>query len=288
VSTLAQLLAAARTRLAEAGIEQPGREAALLLGHLLGMSEAAVLAHRSETAPPETVARYSAKVARRAAGAPFAYVSGSREFWGRRFRVDERVLVPRPETEHLVEIALALALPRQARVLDVGTGSGCLAVTLAAERPGWRLLACDVSPAALAVARRNAAEHGVAERIAFFACDLVTAVRAESIALLVANLPYVDPAAPLDDGVRLHEPPGALFAADRGLALLARLLDEARALPSDARLVLEIGSDQAGPLLERAARTGAWDPAEIRHDLAGHARVVVFRRAHLRTAPHSS
>ena len=156
-STVQGLLVEARRRLAAAPFAPPAREAGLLLAHALGVSEAQVLARHDEDVPAAAADRFLALLERRLAGEPFAYLTGEREFYGRGFRVDRRVLIPRPETEHLVEAALALPLPPGPRILDLGTGSGCLAVTLAAELPAATVVATDLSLAALAVARANAA-----------------------------------------------------------------------------------------------------------------------------------
>src|SRR5262249_44965248 len=146
-----ELLREGRRRLAAGAFAAP-REAALLLGAVLGLTEAQAMARDDQAVPPAAAARFEALLERRPAGEPVAYRLGSREFYGRRFAVDPRVLIPRPETEHVVEAALALALPPAPRILDVGTGSGCLAVTLALELPGAFAAAGDLSPGALAVA----------------------------------------------------------------------------------------------------------------------------------------
>jgi release factor glutamine methyltransferase len=274
------LLETARRRLAEAGVERPAREAALLLRTLLGMSDAALLAHDREAVPAAVAARFAERIARRAAGVPAAYLLGEREFYGRPFEVDDRVLVPRPETERLVEIALALPLPERARVIDVGCGSGCLAVTLAAERPEWRLVASDLSPAALAVARRNALRHGVAERVAFVATDLLAALRAPVFDLVVANPPYVaaEERAGAAAEVARHEPHAALFAGEEGLALSRRLLGELAALRPGAWFACEHGAGQRHALAAFAERAGGWRLHSAHDDLAGHDRDLVWQR----------
>src|SRR5262249_43661580 len=150
---------------------------------------------------------------------------GEREFYGRRFAVDRRVLIPRPETEHVVEAALGLPLPTAPRILDVGTGSGCLAATLALELRGARAVACDLSPGALAVAAGNARRHGVAGRVAAVGSDLGAGLDLARFDLVVSNPPYVDPAElpGLSPEVRGFEPRVALVSPGRGVAVLARL-----------------------------------------------------------------
>jgi len=280
VVTIRELLAEGRRELARPGIEAPGREANLLLKHLLGMTEAALLAHDRRPVPSAQVERFRSWVHDRRRGAPAAYLLGEREFWGRSFAVDRRVLIPRPESEHLVELALALALTSRARVLDVGTGSGCLAVTLAAERPDWRVVASDVSPAALAVARANARRHGVAARLSWLAADLAAAVELGAFDLVLSNPPYVAPddAPGLAAEIRDHEPPLALFAGDGGTAVARRLLAAARALAPGAALALEVGSGQAERLRSTVAAEGGWELITTCRDLAGVERALLWRR----------
>src|ERR1700674_5912187 len=234
---LGDLLRDRRRRLGVTAFAPP-REAALLLGAVLGLSEAQVMARDDQPVPPAAAARFEALLARRLGGEPVAYLLGEREFYRRSFAVDERVLIPRPETEHLVEAALTLALPPAPRILDVGTGSGCLAVTLALELTGARVVAADLSPAALAVAAGNARRHGVAGRVAAAASDLIAAFDLSRFDLVVSNPPYVDPgdAPALSPEVCNFEPHLALFSPDSGDAVLARLIREcARPAPRTPR-----------------------------------------------------
>ncbi len=281
MGTLRELQQQGRSALAGRGIDSPGREAARLLGALTGLSETALLAADDRPAEPETEQRYRILVARRAGGEPMAYLVGQREFFGRLFRVDRRVLIPRPETEHLVEIALALALPERARVLDVGTGSGAIAVSLAVERPDWRLVATDRSPGALAVARANAERHGVGARIRTLAADLAAGLDLAGFDLLISNPPYVDPdeLAGLPRDVRDWEPVAALVSPGGGTRVAERLLAEALALGPGAYVALEHGASQRAELCAAARRLGGYELVEARTDLAGLARDVVFRRA---------
>ncbi len=276
------LLSRARARLAAAPFRPSTREAALLLGHVLGLSEAQVLARGEALVPAPARQRFAALLERRLGGEPVAYLTGEREFYGRPFRVDRRVLIPRPETEHLVEAALALPLPAAPRLLDVGTGSGCLALTLALELPAARVVATDVSPGALAVAAGNRARHGLERRVDLVAADLAAGLRLDRFDLLVSNPPYVDrrDAPRLSPEVTGFEPGAALFAADGGLATLTALLAAAGAgLRPGVPLLLEIGRGQLAAV-EHAASASRLHFAGVHADYAGIPRIV-----HLETRP---
>lgn len=272
----------ARRRLARTSFAPSLREAALLLGHVLGWNEARVLARGDQTVEPEAARRFAALLERRLTGEPVAYLLEEREFYGRPFHVDRRVLVPRPETEHLVEAALALPLPDAPRLLDVGTGSGCLAITLALEIPTARVVATDLSPAALAVAARNRRRHGLDRRLHLLAADLWTPLDLGSFDAVVSNPPYVDRAvAPeLSPEVVEHEPGLALFAAEGGLAVLHRMLRLAAGpdgLAPGAHLLLEVGHDQAAAV-EKGATARGLNWIQTRRDYAGIARTIHLRR----------
>lgn len=255
------------------------REAALLLATLLGWSEARLRARTDEKAPPAIAEAFRALLTRRAKGEPVAYLFGRREFFGREFAVDPRVLVPRPETEHLIEKALALDLPEGPKIVDVGTGSGAIAVTLAAELPQAKLLATDLSLGALQVAQQNARRHGVAKRIRLVQTDLLAGVHLEHIDLLVSNPPYIDPAvaAELSIEVRNFEPHLALFSPQEGKEAISRLLEKARGLRPGTPLLLEIGYDQADFVAEEAKRLGL-ELVEITNDYAGLPRNALLQR----------
>ncbi len=228
-------------------------------------------AHGSEPVPAEVRRRVSAWVRRRRKGEPWAYILGWSRFRDRRFKVTRATLIPRPETELLVDAALEVGRRLQVeRCVDVGTGSGIIAVSLALETD-WRVSASELSPDALAVARENAATLGAV--IAFHEGSLLGPVP-EPLGLVVANLPYVD----LADQATLQrelafEPASALFAPDRGLALSEALLAQARARQAPACL-LEIGAGQGGELCRRALGLG-WSKVMIHQDFAGHDRILV-------------
>lgn len=271
------LLADARAAFAQAPHRPPPREAALLLGYVLGWREAQVLARDDEPISAPAAAAFRALVARRAAGEPVAYLTGEREFYGRTFRVDRRVLIPRPETEHLIEIALDLPLPAAPAILDLGTGSGCIAVTLALELPGARVVATDRALGALAVAAANAARLNAAG-VRLAGSDLDAALRLEAFDLVVSNPPYIgrEEAAEMSPEVRDFEPEIALFSPGGSDTILRRLLAAGARLRSGAFLVLEMGHRQAPGL--RDAMAPDLLLREVRPDLAGIPRVLVLER----------
>ncbi len=265
--SVGDLVAQTRQRLRAAPFEISPREASLLLRHVLGWSESRVLAYPESLVDEEARRRLDELVERRLKGEPVAHLFGEKEFWGRDFLVDRRVLTPRPETEHLIEAALELNLPPSPRILDLCTGSGCIAVTLALEIDGARVVASDLSLDALDVARANAARHEAA--VSFVAADLCEALRLDVFDLVVSNPPYVDPAADLSPEVRDFDPSLALFAENRGRAIIERLLEESAAMRPGVTLLMEIGYDQGDWLAGRC---------EIRRDYAGLPRLAILRR----------
>ena len=270
------LLDAGQEHLAGA-VEQPRREAALLLGEVLRLSEAQLYARADDDVPEPAAVSYGQLIRRRADRIPVAYLLGRREFHGRSFAVDPRVLIPRPETEHLVEAALN-CIDDGDRVLDVGTGSGCIAVTLALERPGSRIVGTDLSPGALAVAAANCRKHGVGDRVRLVRADLLSALRPGAFDIVVSNPPYIDVGEwpSLMPEVRDHEPPEALFAGD-GLDFYRRLFAAAGFLLAGQRLLLEIGEGQLDAVRELAEGSG-FDVEWVVADLAGIPRVLTMRR----------
>ena len=269
------LLDAGQEHLAGA-VEQPRREAALLLGEVLRLSEAQLYARADDDVPEPAAVSYGQLIRRRADRIPVAYLLGRREFHGRSFAVDPRVLIPRPETEHLVEAALN-CIDDGALVLDVGTGSGCIAVTLALERPGSRIVATDLSPGALAVAAANCRKHGVADRVRLVRADLLSALRPGAFDVVVSNPPYIDVGEwpSLMPEVRDHEPPEALFAGD-GLDFYRRFFAAGGFLDAGQRLLLEIGKGQLDAVRELAEGSG-FDVEWMVADLAGIPRVLTLR-----------
>jgi release factor glutamine methyltransferase len=240
-----------------------------------------LLANRNHALLRGAEKRFLEFIARRLAGEPIQYILGEAEFYGLPFCVTREVLIPRPETEHLVEKALQLSARfSEPRIIDIGTGSGAIAVALGAHLPNASITATDVSAAALAVAQRNAERNAVADRIRFFAGDLVAPVTGERFDLVVSNPPYVseNDRTSLAVEVRDYEPPAALFAGADGLAVYRRLIPAAfSALVSGGFVVLEIGHGQQaaiGALLEASGFT----EIEFAADLQGIPRVAVAKR----------
>jgi release factor glutamine methyltransferase len=277
--TVGQLLAEARPRLAATSFGASTREALLLLGHVLGLSEAQVIAREDAEVPAAAERRFRELLERRLTGEPIAYLTGEREFWGRMFHVDHRVLIPRPETEHVVETALAERLPASPLILDVGTGSGCLAVTLALEIPGSRVVATDLSSGALEVAAGNARRLGAAERVFLVRTDLAAGLDLSRFDLVVSNPPYVDRSEipEISPEVCNFEPHLALFPPGSGDAVLGRLFGQCAALRSGIALVVEIGRGQVDVARRHAGAAGL-DLAGVREDYSGIPRVLVLRR----------
>jgi release factor glutamine methyltransferase len=276
---LGEALHAARVRLSEHS-PSAGLDAQLLMAEVLGESRAHVLAHRERVLTPEQTAQFEAWVARRAHGEPMAYLLGRQAFYDRDLFVSPAVLIPRPETEELLE--RALNSPQAQRpacaAVDVGTGSGALAVTFAALRPDARVYATDLSPEALAVAQRNATHHHAA--VTFYQGDLLTPLLAHghTVDVLMANLPYIDSAVVPTLEVSRHEPHLALDGGEDGLDLVRRLLAQAPAvLRPQALILLEIGYDQGerARVLAQAAFPSA--SVAVIPDLAGHDRIVEVR-----------
>ena len=288
--------------------------AELLLMHALERDRAWMYGHPEESLDPAAAEKFRALIARRAAGEPVQYLTGKQEFWGLEFEVTPAVLIPRPETEHVMEVALArlgergikihmdTGAPRETlRVADVGTGSGCLAVALAWELPHAEVVATDISEPALEVARRNAARHGVAERVHFLQRDLLTGlaqtdpsgvVARHAMAastqnrplfdLIVSNPPYIarNEAEQLQREVRDHEPHAALFGGPTGTEMYQRLIDQARdQLRDRGILVLELGHDSAERVRGMFDAQPAWTKVAITMDLAGIPRVLAAERA---------
>jgi release factor glutamine methyltransferase len=272
--SVGEALAAATDALAAAGCETPRLDSELLLAAASGWDRAALAADPDAGVEPAAARRFGEMVRRRVRREPVAYILGRKGFRRIELAVDRRVLIPRPETELLVEVALEL---RPGRVLDVGTGSGAVALAVADELPEAKIVATDTSAPALDLARENAARLGLAERVAFEQASLPAG--GGEFDLLVANLPYVSEAEyrMLQPEISRYEPREAVVAGPTGLEAIQGLLGDLAAGAVEARvLALEVGAGQAGPVAELIAREG-YRSAEARRDLAGVERVVVGR-----------
>jgi len=264
----------------QSGGDATAWDARLLLAHALGRRNPLALDVR-EALDPAAEGRFRELWDRRLAGVPVQHLVGEWDFFGRAFRVDERGLVPRPETETLVAVALREA-PDARYILDAGTGSGILALTLLLERPAATAVALDASLAALALARSNAGRHGLAARIELLASDWLSPLKTVRFDLAVSNPPYLSLAdeKELSTTVREHDPHLALFAGADGLAAIRRLLDEIPAfLAPGAPFLFEIGFGQAAAVESEIRRRAAWSFQSIEPDLSGVARVAVLRRS---------
>lgn len=307
------LLAALRdgiTQLESEHVPSAGLAAELLLMHALGRDRAWIYAHPEHELDATARQHYFSLIARRASGVPTQHLTGHQEFWGLDFEVTPDVLIPRPETEHVIEVALErLRVNSEAgtsrrkeefRIADVGTGSGCIAIALARELPAAQIFATDISAAALEVARHNAARHGVASRIDFMECNLMDAVQRQSqgsthassalggltagqsldFDLIASNPPYIGrrEMATLPREVREHEPAVALFSGEAGTEIYAPLIAQAaKLLKTGGILVLELGHDSAEHV-SRLLDSPEWTSVAITDDLAGISRVASAKR----------
>jgi len=285
MTTIHARVAGARERLRHAGIapDEADLDARLLAEHVLGWDTARFFTSAGDAEPSGFSARYDALVVRRAAREPISYIVGHHEFWGLLFKVSPAVLIPRPETELIVEIALELVPEKEApdyQIADACTGSGCLAVVLAHERPSATVIATDASDAALEVARHNAATHRVDRRVRFVRADVLD--RVEGVFdLIVSNPPYVAEGdrATLQPEVRDHEPAMALFAGADGLDLVRRLVQQAPPLlKPHGMLVFEIGFGQAAAVEQLISATTQLTMVAVRRDLQGIPRTAIARR----------
>lgn len=264
------------------GLESPRLDAEILLAHALELRRLDLYLRYQEPVGAAARARYRELIGQRAGERkPVSILVGEKEFWSLPFEVTSDVLTPRPDTETLVEAALA-RLPDAERaytILDLGTGSGAIALALAHEKPLARITATDVSPAALAVARRNAEAQGSVERVRFLEGDLFEAVPGENFDLIAANPPYLARAAAADLVPELrHEPEQALFGGEDGYAVLRPLAEQAPALLAPGGwLVVEVDPRQAETVADWLGAAGLVE-GEVLQDLAGRPRVVVGRR----------
>jgi len=281
--TIAQALLDGSQTLAKAGVPESRREAASLLANVLKRDRTFLIAHGEDELSEDQFNHFISFIERRATGEPSQYVTGNQDFYGRTFIVSPDVLIPRPETELLVEVACKYLNHQSSAVsiCDVGTGSGCIAITLLHELPQAHGIGVDISEAAIAIAEENAQVHEVKDRVSFVVSDCFEALpRSASFDLIVSNPPYVSAAAVpgLQREVRDHEPLGALSPGPDGLSIIRRLLRDAPGfLRENGLLVMEIGFDQ-GEATEALIDSKVWDLVTIVPDLAGIPRIVVLKK----------
>lgn len=284
-STLQSLLRQGRQRLETSGVDAPRLSAEIMLCHALSVRRIDIMIGPDRIVDDSARIRFLELVGRRATGEPLAYILGEKEFFGRDFNVTPATLIPRPETEHLIETALESLRPGPARFVDAGTGSGCIAVTLCAERPDLSGLALDMSVPALATARKNARRHGVCDRLAFARADFTTPLlHTCSLDLYVSNPPYISETeySGLSHEVRDFEPRTALVPGDTGLEHAAAIIAEATGvLVAGGILLMEFGCSQGAAVASLfTPYADFWESVDIRRDLAGLDRFVFARRAH--------
>jgi release factor glutamine methyltransferase len=285
-ATLGEMIAEARRLLEQAGIESAGQEAFWIVENVLRLPVHHVVIDRERLLSPVELAAARGLVMRRAGREPLQYILGTQEFCGLEFHVNRAVLIPRPETELLVEYA-AQRIPaeRKAIIVDVCTGSGCIAVAIARKRPCVRVIATDLSTPSLAVAKQNAIYHAVDERITWLEGDLLGAIAGQGLEgkvdLIISNPPYIAEAewVTLQPEVRLFEPKVALVAGPQGTELHERLLHEScRYLSPGGALIFEIGAGQARAMRRIVEQTPGYKFQRLIYDEAGLERVVIVER----------
>jgi release factor glutamine methyltransferase len=285
--TLAEAIYKAAQKFSEHGISNPRLDAEVLLSHVLKKDRAWLITHISDPLDNGTVKLFESVIDRRTRREPLQYITGMQEFWGLEFIVTSDVLIPRPETELLVETALKImqSASRQATIIDLCTGSGCVAVSMAKEIGNARIFATDKSNRALAVARENARRHDVSDRIRFLEGDLYEPLEELDIRgqadIITANPPYIRSGdlPMLQPEVRDYEPKIALIAGPEGIEIQQRVLATSpEFLKKHGALIMEMGMGQAEELKRMVAETGAYSTQEILKDLAGIDRVIVARK----------
>jgi len=285
-ATLGEVIAEAQRMLEQAGIDSAGQEAFWIVEHVLRLPAHRVAGDRDRLLSHAELVAARELVGRRVGREPLQYIFGTQEFCGLEFDVNPAVLIPRPETELLVEyVALRIPAERQATIVDVCTGSGCIAVAIARLRPHARLIATDLSNPSLDVARQNATRHQVCERITWLEGDLLRPLAEQEmegrIDVIVSNPPYIAEAdwATLQPEVRLFEPRGALVAGPQGTELHERLLQEAwRYLAPGGALIMEIGAGQACAMRRIVDQISGYGFHQLLYDAAGLERVVIVER----------
>jgi release factor glutamine methyltransferase len=289
--TVAGALRRGAARLSQAGIESARLDAEILLRQVLAFTREQFLMEFARPIGDAVAAQFEALLRRREAREPLAYITGEKEFWSLDFAVSPAVLIPRPETELLVELVLAearrFAKQGSLRILDIGTGSGAIAVTLARHLTSAEVWACDISRAALDIAKQNAIRHGVGQRVRLVAGDLLAAIKpgVSRFDLVVSNPPYLSRAglAAAAPEVRDWEPALALDGGSDGLDYYPKMIPDARKCLRDGGIIfLEIGSEQAQAVAGMIAQADGYLPASIHRDYAGRNRVAMARTGNAR------
>jgi release factor glutamine methyltransferase len=286
--TLTETLNSAAITLSTAGIANARLDAEVLLSHIIHRDRVWLITHRDDVLDDKNQRDFDEAIERRSKREPLQYIIGNQEFWGLEFKVTPDVLIPRPETEFIIEAAIAMVQDRNkpVRIIDLCTGSGCIAVSLAKELANAHVIATDASEKALAVARENTRDHGVADRIRYLEGDLFEPLKELDIRgqidIIVSNPPYVRESdlAALQSEVKDYEPLMALVAGPEGTEIAQRIIRHATEyLKKNGALIMEMGLGQAGALTRMTEATGAYGKSEVLKDLAGIERVIVARKA---------
>jgi release factor glutamine methyltransferase len=286
--TLAEAINNAANLLSTAGITNARLDAEVLLSHIIVKDRVWLITHRDDVLDEKLQRDFADMIQRRTRREPLQHIIGNQEFWGLVFKVSPDVLIPRPETEFIVEAALAIVQDRNTlvRIIDLCTGSGCIAVSLAKELTAARVIATDVSEKALAVARENTRRHGVSEHIRFLLGDLFEPLEELDIRgqmdIIVSNPPYVQAGdlSTLQPEVRDYEPEMALISGPEGTEMAKRIIQRApEYLKKNGALIMEMGLGQAKALTRMVEATGAYGYSELLKDLAGIERVLIVRKA---------
>jgi len=285
--TLAEAINNAATLLSTAGITNARLDAEVLLSHIILKDRVWLITHRDDVLDDNHQREFADVIQRRTRREPLQHIIGNQEFWGLEFIVSPDVLIPRPETEFIIEAALAIVQDRNTpvRIIDLCTGSGCIAVSLAKELTAARIIATDASEKALAVARENTRRHGVSEQIRFLPGDLFEPLEELDIRgqidIIVSNPPYVQAGdlSTLQPEVRDYEPEMALIAGPGGTEIAKRIIQlSPEYLKKNGALIMEMGLGQAEALTRMVEATGAYGDRELLKDLAGIERVIVARK----------
>jgi release factor glutamine methyltransferase len=276
---LKDVLNSAISALTAAQVGSPRLNAETLLMFTLSCDRAYLFAHPERELTPQEKSNYQEAIAQRAMGIPAQYITGHQEFWGMDLIVSPAVLIPRPETEHVIEAAVNLSPGADSRIVDVGTGSGCIPLALAKELPQAEIHATDISSAALEIARANAARHRLESRVQFHQTDLLQGFQPRSFDLVISNPPYVGESE--EDQVQLevrkHEPRNAVFAGPTGLEVIERLIPQAHAvLKPGGFLIMEMSGTIAEGVKHRLA---GWSDVRVVKDLQGIPRVAIAAKA---------